>query len=90
MQVSSSKMVHYLRFFIFIALCFGLADVSSSQGSRERTFIMVKPDGLQRGLVHEIIKRFENKGLKLIGIKLIKVGHVADRNTNISVHIKKL
>ncbi|TNV79762.1 hypothetical protein FGO68_gene11526 [Halteria grandinella] len=37
---------------------------------RERTFIMVKPDGVQRGLVGEIISRFEKKGFKLVGLKL--------------------
>ena len=38
----------------------------------ERTFIMVKPDGVQRGLVGEIIKRFERKGLKLVALKMMK------------------
>ena len=38
----------------------------------ERTFIAVKPDGVQRGLVGEIIKRFEAKGFKLVGLKLMK------------------
>ncbi|DAC16730.1 MAG TPA: nucleoside-diphosphate kinase, partial [Candidatus Poseidoniales archaeon] len=32
----------------------------------ETTYIMVKPDGVQRGLVGEIIGRFERKGLKLV------------------------
>lgn len=36
----------------------------------ERTFIAIKPDGVQRGLVGEIVKRFENKGFKLCGMKL--------------------
>ncbi|NLB01346.1 MAG: nucleoside-diphosphate kinase, partial [Methanomicrobiales archaeon] len=36
----------------------------------DRTFVMVKPDGVQRGLVGEIVSRFEAKGLKLIGAKL--------------------
>jgi len=36
---------------------------------RERSFIMVKPDGVQRGLVGEIIKRFEQKGFKLVAMK---------------------
>ena len=40
---------------------------------RERTFLLVKPDGVQRRLVGEIIRRFENKGLKLVGLKLMKV-----------------
>ena len=32
----------------------------------ERTYIMVKPDGVQRGLVGEITKRFEQKGFKMV------------------------
>ena len=36
----------------------------------EKTYIMVKPDGVQRGLVGEIIRRFEVKGYKLIGLKM--------------------
>jgi nucleoside-diphosphate kinase len=38
----------------------------------ERTFIAVKPDGVQRGLSGEIIRRFETKGFTLVGLKLIK------------------
>ncbi|XP_035749217.1 nucleoside diphosphate kinase isoform X3 [Egretta garzetta] len=37
----------------------------------ERTFIAIKPDGVQRGLVGEIIKRFEQKGFKLVAMKLV-------------------
>ncbi|WP_239614159.1 nucleoside-diphosphate kinase [Cohnella mopanensis] len=39
----------------------------------ERTFLMIKPDGVQRGLIGEIVSRFERKGLKLIGAKLMSV-----------------
>ena len=39
----------------------------------ERTFIMIKPDGVQRGLVGEIIKRFETKGFTLVGLKQLPV-----------------
>lgn len=39
----------------------------------EKSLILVKPDGLQRGLVGEIISRFERKGLKIIGIKMLNV-----------------
>lgn len=42
-------------------------------GNKERTFIMVKPDGVQRGLVGEIIKRFETKGFKLVALKMVWV-----------------
>ncbi|VDP94746.1 unnamed protein product [Echinostoma caproni] len=37
----------------------------------ERTFIMVKPDGVARGLVGEVIKRFEQRGYKLVGLKMM-------------------
>ena len=37
--------------------------------SLERTFVAIKPDGVQRGLVAEIIGRFETKGFKLVGLK---------------------
>lgn len=39
----------------------------------ERTFIMVKPDGVQRGLIGEIVNRFEQKGFKLVGAKLMQI-----------------
>ncbi|KAJ3629942.1 hypothetical protein MTP99_014304 [Tenebrio molitor] len=39
--------------------------------ARERTFIMVKPDGVQRGLVGKIIQRFEEKGFKLVALKFV-------------------
>ncbi|MBW2964511.1 nucleoside-diphosphate kinase [Candidatus Woesearchaeota archaeon] len=37
----------------------------------EKTFVAVKPDGVQRGLVGEVIRRFENAGLKIIGMKMM-------------------
>ncbi|MBE9114556.1 nucleoside-diphosphate kinase [Lusitaniella coriacea LEGE 07157] len=39
----------------------------------ERSFIMIKPDGVQRNLVGEIIRRFETKGFTLVGLKLMAV-----------------
>ncbi|BAC88651.1 nucleoside-diphosphate kinase [Gloeobacter violaceus] len=39
----------------------------------ERTFIAIKPDGVQRGLVGEILQRFERRGFKLVGLKLMQV-----------------
>ncbi len=50
----------------------------------ERTLIIAKPDAVQRGLVGEIIKRLEQKGLKLIGLKMVRLdetilrGHYAE------------
>jgi len=37
--------------------------------TKERTFIAIKPDGVQRGYVAEIVGRFEKKGFKLVGLK---------------------
>ncbi len=39
----------------------------------ERTFVMVKPDGVQRGLIGEIISRLERKGLKIVAMKMMHV-----------------
>ena len=39
----------------------------------ERTFVMVKPDGVQRGLIGEIVSRFEQRGLKLVGAKAMQI-----------------
>jgi nucleoside-diphosphate kinase len=57
-------------------------------GLREKTLVIIKPDALQRGLVGEIISRFERKGLKLVGSKMQKLdtttlrehyAHIADK-----------
>lgn len=39
----------------------------------ERTLIIVKPDGVQRGLTGEIIRRFETRGLRIVGMKFMSV-----------------
>jgi nucleoside-diphosphate kinase len=39
----------------------------------ERTLVLVKPDGVQRGLIGEIVGRFERKGLKVVGLRLLSV-----------------
>lgn len=39
----------------------------------ERTFVMVKPDGVQRKLVSKVMGRFEDKGLKLVGLKMLLI-----------------
>uniref|UniRef100_A0A8C8HCB1 Nucleoside diphosphate kinase n=6 Tax=Salmoninae TaxID=504568 RepID=A0A8C8HCB1_ONCTS len=44
----------------------------SAMSNEERTFIAIKPDGVQRRLVGEIIKRFELKGFKMVGMKFVQ------------------
>lgn len=53
---------------------------SISKGVYERSFIMIKPDGVQRGLVGEITKRFEQKGFRLVGMKLTWVSKIVVEN----------
>lgn len=40
----------------------------------ERTLIVCKPDAVQRGLIGRIVDRFERKGLKIVGLKMLQVG----------------
>ncbi len=54
----------------------------------ERTFVMIKPDGVQRDLIGEIITRFERKGLKLVGMKMMSVSRgLAERHYG--EHVRK-
>ncbi|UVI32393.1 nucleoside-diphosphate kinase [Paenibacillus spongiae] len=47
----------------------------------ERTFLMIKPDGVQRGLIGEIVSRFERKGLQLVAAKFMMVTpEIAERH----------
>ena len=39
----------------------------------EQTLVLIKPDGVARGLTGEIIKRFEQRGLKIVGMKMVEV-----------------
>ena len=39
----------------------------------ERTFVMVKPDGVQRGLVGEIVRRFESRGFRISAMKMMRI-----------------
>lgn len=44
--------------------------------SQERTFVMIKPDAVHRGLIGEVIARFERKGLRLVAMKMIWLDQV--------------
>lgn len=45
----------------------------------ERTLVLVKPDGVQRGLCGEVVRRLERRGLKLAGMKLMKLDDATAR-----------
>ncbi len=44
-----------------------------AEGTVERTFALVKPDGVRRGMIGEILSRFERKGLKVVAAKMLQV-----------------
>ena len=46
----------------------------------EQTYLMVKPDGVQRGLCGEILSRFEKKGLKIVGLKFMVISKEVAEN----------
>jgi len=57
-------------------------------GVHEKTLVLIKPDAIQRGLIGEIIGRFEKKGLKMVGVKMMALddailkehyAHLADK-----------
>src|SRR3989338_1052703 len=58
--------------------CVKVAPMTDTHPSKERTLVLIKPDGIQRSLVGEIIGRYESVGLKLIGMKMLvpESGHV--------------
>ncbi len=58
------------------------------KGVKEKTLVLIKPDGVQRGLIGEVLGRFEKKGLKVIGMKMMSLSeavlrehyaHIADK-----------
>ncbi|KAK4744913.1 hypothetical protein SAY87_011225 [Trapa incisa] len=53
------------------AAVYMLQEQEARAAEMERTFIAIKPDGVQRGLISEIISRFERKGFKLVAIKIV-------------------
>ena len=59
-----------------------IADLVTNKmaGNTERTFIMIKPDAVHRGICGEIIKRFENKGFKLVAMKFMQASEELLKN----------
>merc|ERR1712137_612961 len=64
--VLARRMVVCLSLFLFHWL------FAKMSPNAERTYLMIKPDGVQRGLVGDIIKRFEQKGFKLVALKFLQ------------------
>ena len=54
----------------------------------QRTLVLVKPDGVQRGLIGEVISRLENRGLKIVGLKLLQLSHDS-AHSHYGAHVDK-
>lgn len=54
----------------------------------EKTIVIVKPDGVQRGLIGEVVKRMELKGLKVVGLKMMRLDEVVLRE-HYAHHVEK-
>jgi nucleoside-diphosphate kinase len=74
-----------MDFLIRIFLTFFIMEF---EGVKEKTLVLIKPDAIQRGLIGEITGRFEKKGLKVVGLKMIRLddeilkqhySHLADK-----------
>lgn len=57
-------------------------------GIQEKTILIVKPDGVQRGLIGEVLKRLENKGLKVVGLKMMRLDEAKLRE-HYAHHVEK-
>ncbi|KAI0747893.1 nucleoside diphosphate kinase [Daedaleopsis nitida] len=66
-----TSVVLFLLLHLFIFFHLPHPTPTAAMSVTERTYIMVKPDGVQRGLVGNIISRFEGRGFKLIALKLV-------------------
>ncbi|QRV77496.1 nucleoside diphosphate kinase [Ceratobasidium sp. AG-Ba] len=60
--------------------------MSQNGNTKERSCIMVKPDGIQRGLVGEIISRFEKRGYKIIAAKMVYIEDEKERRERFEKH----
>lgn len=60
----------------------------NTNGIYEKTVLIVKPDGVQRGLIGEVTKRLENKGLKIVGMKMMRLDEAKLRE-HYSHHVEK-
>ncbi|HNX25809.1 MAG TPA: nucleoside-diphosphate kinase [Phycisphaerae bacterium] len=54
----------------------------------EKTLVLVKPDGVQRGLIGEVIRRLENKGLKIVAMRMLQVDEALARK-HYAAHVNK-
>lgn len=69
---SANKKRHPCQMVVGILLSLFASMSSAVQAFRERTFVIVKPDGVQRGLIGRVVSRFEKNGFKLVAMKFLQ------------------
>src|SRR5574343_17715 len=71
MYQKARKCVAFLRLVFSSTLSYTGAMTKDNHPKKERTLVIIKPDGVQRTLIGEIIKRYERAGLKLVAMKMM-------------------
>lgn len=71
-----SRLFYVLTISIFLSILREIVNIfcMKFEGIFEKTLVIVKPDGVQRGLIGDVINRLEKKGLKIAGMKMVKLG----------------
>lgn len=71
--ISKYILFTYFNFFVIYFFLLPPPPPRVMAEQNERTFIAIKPDGVQRGIIGDVITRFERKGFKLVGMKMLQV-----------------
>ncbi|KAK3520391.1 hypothetical protein QTP70_024141 [Hemibagrus guttatus] len=72
-RTNSSVSVHYMPYLYMEYTVKHMNLNADIPGVKERTLVAIKPDGVQRRLIGQIIKRFEQRGFRLVGLKMVQV-----------------
>lgn len=87
--IFSGHKLYLSQLHILILLLCVTVKTTTDMSNTERSFLMIKPDGVQRGLVGDIIKRFEAKGFKLVAMKFMWVRTYRINLTNLKFTLRK-
>ncbi len=67
-----TKFVHLIFFIYTNKISLIINKLRNMHNTKERTLVLLKPDTIQRGIIGEIISRFERKGLKIVAMKMLR------------------
>jgi nucleoside-diphosphate kinase len=84
----ASESAHINNIYTLFSLTLTFGHIPLGEKTLERTLVLVKPDGVQRGLIGEVITRLERRGLRLVGAKFLMVS-LELAETHYAVHLGK-